>query len=125
MYNMQPLRSESYAEDLAAMAYITPQSFPVRKKGASPQRRKVETPVEARSEGFQRDAALFHGADTQKQGSDARFAGATPKSTGKAGETAEYAQAREQFYAVTPAEAAQRQTSRSLDKARKQFYGDS
>jgi hypothetical protein len=118
------------------MAYITPESFPVRKKGGSPQRVKADVPVEARSEGFLRDAALFHGADSRAGTRDqttfvaneARFHGSTPQSTKKPSNPAEstqYVQAREKFYGVTPAETAQRQTSHSLDKARKQFYGDS
>ena len=116
------------------MAYITPESFPVRKKGGSPQRVKADVPVEARSEGFLRDAALFHGADSRAgtkttfEANEARFHGSTPQSAKKPSNPAEstqYAQAREKFYGVTPAETAQRQTSNSLDKARKQFYGDS
>lgn len=118
------------------MAYITPESFPVRKKGGSPQRVKAEVPAEARSEGFLRDAALFHGADSRAgsreqttfEVNEARFHGSTPQSAKKPSNPAEstqYVQARDQFYGVTPAETAKRQTSHSLDKARKQFYGDS
>ena len=118
------------------MAYITPDSFPVRKKGASPHRREAEAPAEVRSEGFQRDAALFHGVDSRSgtrnettlEANAARFHGYTPQSTRKQepsrpADTTDYAQAKEKFYGVTPAETAH--SSHSLDRARKQFYGDS
>ena len=93
MFNIQPLRSKCYAEDLAAMAHITPDSFPVRKKHPSPTRSPEVVRTEIKSEGFRRNAEVFYGTDDPGNAAGRGV---------EAGKNQEYARAREQFYAVTP-----------------------